>query len=548
MTIGRCLLSKLVEVYPQTAYYPLRARFTFQPRPDPTEDVLRDLLRRLRQKNPQVLDIEQIGKELGDKVFKPLPEEGLCSVLSGLEIAQILGGRGDAEQSYRRYVAAINGSIFENEGRSQRASSPLLQALRPSFRENFLDESTREPSILKGLLRLKNLKDFLLSNINSREQTQHLEELSPLLAHMSRRAIEIPGQHVLSETEPLPQYTVYLDRFEPLVHRCGLSQRKIVFKGSNGKNYPFSASPANERSHLCGLSEERVIQLKVLMNMIFQRHKETLRRGAKFCVPSKFLWIISKLSSDAMTFQDFQETHDFLLQEKGVDPDIALLLRIRAVRQCLERAGEGEAGLSHLSRSPQFAEAVNQSYYEEMVGRSSPELCEDSCFVPPTLLTSYFHRIFYNVDDQFLFKKKFTTFHAVNSFLAYALGQTDQQTLSTMSFCKSTGRISCNDPTALHKSWPRPGLPPAGPTAEALEAARLESDSASMPFRLTPNFVEFIGQMGLYGLFAGVVTSCSLAISKHADKLLCFLQLALRDELAAATTRGRAPTQAQQQQ
>jgi hypothetical protein len=43
--------------------------------------------------------------------------------------------------------------------------------------------------------------------------------------------------------------------------------------------------------------------------------------------------------------------------------------------------------------------------------------------------------------------------------------------------------------------------------------------------------VEFIGQTGLHGLFAGVMTSCSLAISGHSDKLHCFLALALKDEL-----------------
>ena len=41
--MGRHLLIKLVKYYPQAAYYPLRAKYTFQ-RQDPT-DVLRDLLR-----------------------------------------------------------------------------------------------------------------------------------------------------------------------------------------------------------------------------------------------------------------------------------------------------------------------------------------------------------------------------------------------------------------------------------------------------------------------------------------------------------------------
>jgi len=82
-----------------------------------------------------------------------------------------------------------------------------------------------------------------------------------------------------------------------------------------------------------------------------------------------------------------------------------------------------------------------------MVGRTgAPDLCSDSSFVQPSLLSSYFHRIFYNVDDLFLFKKRFTTYHAANSFFSYTFNQTEFQTLTSMSFCKSTGRLSFSDP------------------------------------------------------------------------------------------------------
>jgi len=66
-----------------------------------------------------------------------------------------------------------------------------------------------------------------------------------------------------------------------------------------------------------------------------------------------------------------------------------------------------------------------------------------------------------------------------------------------------------------------------------VEAADFEGEHKMLPFRLTANFVDFIGQTGLHGLFAGVMTSCSLAISHHADKLHTFLMLALKDELLA---------------
>lgn len=103
---------------------------------------------------------------------------------------------------------------------------------------------------------------------------------------------------------------------------------------------------------------------------------------------------------------------------------MALLLQTRWVRQLMDRRPEGERKLSSIS--PAEARQLNQDCYEEMVGKqSAPDLCEDACFVPANLLSSYFHRIFYNVDDLFLFKKRFTTYHAANCFFSYAFNQTE---------------------------------------------------------------------------------------------------------------------------
>jgi len=47
----------------------------------------------------------------------------------------------------------------------------LLTSLAPSFYTDFINEETKEKCILKILIRLKNLKDFLLASINSRDNT-----------------------------------------------------------------------------------------------------------------------------------------------------------------------------------------------------------------------------------------------------------------------------------------------------------------------------------------------------------------------------------------
>jgi phosphatidylinositol kinase/protein kinase (PI-3 family) len=41
---------------------------------------------------------------------------------------------------------------------------------------------------------------------------------------------------------------------------------------------------------------------------------------------------------------------------------------------------------------------------------------------------------------------------------------------------------------------------------------QLQKNEYYVPFRITPNIEEFIGKIGIHGLFAGVMTSASLAV------------------------------------
>ena len=70
-------------------------------------------------------------------------------------------------------------------------------------------------------------------------------------------------------------------------------------------------------------------------------------------------------------------------------------------------------------------------------------------FCKPYLLTSFFHRIFYNVDELFIFKKYFTTYHAANSFFSYIFHQVEYFTLTQLSVCKTSGQLAFNDAKLL---------------------------------------------------------------------------------------------------
>lgn len=67
---------------------------------------------------------------------------------------------------------------------------------------------------------------------------------------------------------------------------------------------------------------------------------------------------------------------------------------------------------------------------------------------------------------------------------------------------------------------------------EALEREEFQNPNY-LPFRLSNNFVDLMGARasGLHGMFAGVITACSLAMGKYHEKLLPLLSLVYRDDL-----------------
>ena len=101
-----------------------------------------------------------------------------------------------------------------------------------------------------------------------------------------------------------------------------------------------------------------------------------------------------------------------------------------------------------------------------------------------------------------------------------------------MSFCKNSGKICISNPVLSPSLLELKTLKENG-KIDLMEIEEKEyfSDFNWMPFRLTPNFVEFIGLIGLHGLFAGVMTSCSMAIIKNQEYIKDFLEISIRDHL-----------------
>ena len=70
--------------------------------------------------------------------------------------------------------------------------------------------------------------------------------------------------------------------------------------------------------------------------MLLKKNKESARRGIKYYAAPQVLFPGCKLVQDDLSFGDLQETHDYLLQERGLDPDMALLLEIQHCQDLFE--------------------------------------------------------------------------------------------------------------------------------------------------------------------------------------------------------------------
>lgn len=60
-------------------------------------------------------------------------------------------------------------------------------------------------------------------------------------------------------------------------------------------------------------NEERLSQVKLIMNQIFRKHKETVKRGIKFNVPLRSFMQRCKIVQDDQLVLSLQEIHDYVL-------------------------------------------------------------------------------------------------------------------------------------------------------------------------------------------------------------------------------------------
>ncbi|KAG7397367.1 hypothetical protein PHYBOEH_000823 [Phytophthora boehmeriae] len=354
--------------------------------------------------------------------------------------------------------------------------------------------------IMNRLKRWKSLLQLRVKKVGKRNAGKlYLEQCSRHLMELSSSNMEVPGQYV-SDSEPIKDLHARILHFESTVDvllRNGFTQRRVAMGGSDGRAYYFLVQYA--MTHITR-TDERMMQMYLLLNRLLLRHKETKKRNTVFHVPKVIpLTPRVRLLEDNRDFVTLGEIYELDCQIENTDPDLPVELYRERVSEAYAAAGAVK------DSSQQEDERVAQAK-----ARAFHEICNEH--VPETLLAKYVHGISVHSDAYFQFRSEFTKHLALSSFLSYALFVGDRAPHRVL-FSRRTGRVVS---TEL-----RPGYASSG----ILEAA------TAMPFRLTRNLHSFMTRPGVQGPFSVGMTAAAEALMGEEDILSNQLCLFFRDDL-----------------
>ncbi|KAG6977183.1 hypothetical protein JG688_00000598 [Phytophthora aleatoria] len=354
--------------------------------------------------------------------------------------------------------------------------------------------------IMNRLKRWKGLLQLRVKKVGKRNAGKlYLEQCSRHLMELSSSNMEVPGQYV-SDSEPIKDLHARIQHFKSTVDvllRNGFTQRRVALGGSDGRTYYFLVQYA--MTHITR-TDERMMQMYLLLNRLLLRHKETKKRNTVFHVPKVIpLTPRVRLLEDNRDFVTLGEVYELDCQIENKDPDLPVELYRERISEAYEVAGTGN------DSGKQEEERVAQAK-----ARAFQEICNEH--VPETLLAKYVHGISAHSDAYFQFRSEFTKHLALSSILSYALFVGDRAPHRVL-FSRRTGRVVS---TEL-----RPGYASSG----ILEAA------TTMPFRLTRNLHSFMTRPGVQGPFSVGMTAAAEALMSEEDILSNQLCLFFRDDL-----------------
>lgn len=371
---------------------------------------------------------------------------------------------------------------------------PVFQEMKVQFTSDF---SFSQP----GAMRLHNLISKLKKWIRILEKRSKMlirsfliEERCRYLSNFSLKTaeVELPGEFLLPKHS---HYYVRIARFMPrvdIVQKHNTAARRLYIRGHNGRVYPYLM--VSDSGLADARREERVLQMLRMLNHYLGRQKETSRRFLHFTVPR-----VVAVSPQMRLVED--------------NPASVSLLDIYR-KSCANLNIEHDAPISYYyerlaSVQARALKATHQVYRDILRG-------VQTTMVPRTLLREWATSAYPGATDYWHFRKMFTLQLSLACFAEHVLHLTrlnpdmmylhQDSGLMNISYFKfdisdSTGRLD---------------------------------DSRPVPFRLTPNLVEYLSSVGISGPLTASMIAAARCLVYPSFRVPTILKAILKDEMLVA--------------
>ena len=359
-------------------------------------------------------------------------------------------------------------------------------------RQRFLKDfsSTEDLTLTEVINRLRKWQNHLKGKVDMLPATQKLEKISQSMADFQNTDVEMPGQYASCQ-DPIPDQHVKLERLGmdvAIVRRGLLSQRRITFLASDGREYHFVVDSTRTAS------DEILQQLVSALNEMMDRHKETRRRCAQL-----------QRSRTVPVDADVRLVED--------SPWNVSLLDV--YEQHCERSNKDPAHVTNVWRERTLAAVMKGASKDEFLDTkitTIKEICKST--VPDSVFSHYMYKTLPRFNALWSFKKHFTMQLALASSVTFLMS-IKSWSLHDMLFSRQTGSII----------WTR-----FNPNYDADGFLR---GAEPIPFRLTRNLQFFLTSVGVEGGFTGTMCAVACALTRERVHLQQYLTLLLRDELQA---------------
>eukprot|EP00039_Didymoeca_costata_P006396 m.89800 g.89800 ORF g.89800 m.89800 type:complete len:936 (+) comp13242_c0_seq1:3049-5856(+) len=373
-------------------------------------------------------------------------------------------------------------------------SNPSLLKYRKQFEQDFgnLDQIN-----LDTCLRRLHAWHMQMTNIVSQlPRTCRLEDMSQFLTSFTgaHADIDLPGEHAEKHAVNQAQHSfVRIERFLPeveLVYSHSSASRRFIIRGRDGKKYPYLVRQSLTRhAH----TEEHFLQLFRMVNTLLDKRKESRKRNLAFSVPRAV-----PLNTHVQLYQD--DVSSLSLEDVFEEFCASSQMTIdQPVMDCYEHRQK-----DMLSRHTQGLQQrdIRKEIFDGIRRKS----------VPSDILSRFMRATFPDHVDLWMFQKQFSIKTAMMSFATYVF-MMSKGAPHTMRFVLNTGNIVTWD---LLNTFNQHGIIV---TPEPI------------PFRLTPNIVNFITPVGITGLFSASMVAAAHTLIDPEFRIEDYLCCLFRDEM-----------------